>query len=298
MSRSARAALLRGTLGVVAAALATPPSPAAIGPAPVPAPSVTSVTQPPTVGDEAPTLSGRGQPGAVVSITGGDGTALCSAPVSAAGHWSCTGWAGFGPLRVVATDPAGRTSAPVTVPATDLRVALNLPDAIADTGLATVMVRSNGSGGGARIVVTVSLPAGVVAAGAAIGGLCRGETTLTCALTRPLTVGASVSPPSSWPEPVAPAVGGAASLVLPIRAASRCRPAATGGRGTATVSAAVLDLNRTNNSAADISRVGAGGPGCALSAHLGPGRGLAGVLLGGLGVAVALAAWLWARERG
>ena len=145
-------------------------------------PTVTTVTQPTAIGEESPTLSGRADAGDSVTVTGGDGTVLCSANVLG-GAWSCTGWVSSGPLRVVATDRAARSSPAVMVPATDLRVELDLPDRIVDTGVATIVVRSNDSGA-SGVVVTLTLPEGFAAAGEATGAQCTGEKTVTCSLDR------------------------------------------------------------------------------------------------------------------
>jgi hypothetical protein len=263
-------------------------------------PTVTAVTQSTTIGEESPTLSGRADSGDSVAVTGGDGTLLCSATV-VGGLWSCTGWVSRGPLRVVASDRAARTSAAVTVPASDLRVELDLPDRIVDSGVATAVVRANNVGA-SGIVVTLTLPEGLLAAGAATGAHCTGDRTLTCALDRPMTPAAPPAGPNGQPVSLVPAseLGGSTLMTVPLKAAVLCRSVPLPVTARASVTNTALDLDRTNNSDTDGSTLAQGGIGCQALPGSEP-KGVAaflyiGLLLGSLGLTVGLGGWAWARR--
>ncbi|MDR0283554.1 MAG: Ig-like domain-containing protein, partial [Propionibacteriaceae bacterium] len=86
------------------------------------APAVPTVTGP-TTGEEIdtlePTVAGKGEPGAAVTVTDKAGNVLCTTTVAADGSWSCTVGRplpnGTDELDVRQTDAAGNTSGPAVV---------------------------------------------------------------------------------------------------------------------------------------------------------------------------------------
>ena len=69
------------------------------------------------------TASGTAEPGTTVTVTWPDGS-TATVMADGSGNWSAElpGPQGSGPVTVVATDPAGNTSAPVTQIYTDTSV--------------------------------------------------------------------------------------------------------------------------------------------------------------------------------
>ncbi|MDR0285690.1 MAG: Ig-like domain-containing protein, partial [Propionibacteriaceae bacterium] len=88
------------------------------------APVVTAPVSGSLTNDATPTVTGTGEPGAVVTVTSGNSWTLCAATVAADGTWSCTVPAGAaladGPatLVVAQTDAAGNPSPTTTVTTT------------------------------------------------------------------------------------------------------------------------------------------------------------------------------------
>ncbi|MDR0286076.1 MAG: Ig-like domain-containing protein, partial [Propionibacteriaceae bacterium] len=123
----------------------------------IPAAPVVGTPRPGAVlGDPTPVVTGTGEPGARVTVTDADGTALCTTSVLPSGAWTCTVQKplsdGAVELRVTQTDPAGNASAPTVVTVT---VSTKVPGVPAITTANATTVAGTAEPGG---TVTVTYP--------------------------------------------------------------------------------------------------------------------------------------------
>jgi hypothetical protein len=165
--------------------------------------------------DTTPTLSGTGEPNATITVKDANGNVIATATVAADGSWSATPSAalpqGVNNLAVTATDAAGNTSAPTTVPVT------------IDTAVAApAMAPSNGIGavsGTGEPGATVTLMDGSTMLGTAV-----------------------VAPDGTWSVPLSAALANATALsATAVDAAGN-----TSAPGTSVVDTTMPDINPTN----------------------------------------------------
>jgi hypothetical protein len=188
--------------------------------------------------DTTPTLSGTGEPGAAITVKDASGAVIATATVAADGTWSATPAnalpQGVNNLAVTATDAAGNTSAPTTVPVT-IDTAVTTPAIAPTNGIGAV----SGTG---EPSATVTLMSGSTLLGTAV-----------------------VGSDGTWSVPLSAALANTTALsATAVDAAGN-----TSAPGTSVVDTTMPDINPTNGAVL----TGTGKPGNTIALTLADGTG-------------------------